>query len=83
MEESSVLHLRIVVLDNLTHGPQGRHVLVDTIRTHVVERVRRAGVTIRTSKVNPHLQRRSSSQIIRKAAAISPRTKLITAVLLR
>lgn len=50
------VYLRVVVLDHLTHRPQSRQVLVQPIWTHVVERVRRARITIRASEVDPHLQ---------------------------
>lgn len=50
------LDSRVVVLDHLTHRPQGRQVLVQPIWTHEVEGVGRARVTVGASEVDPHLQ---------------------------
>lgn len=50
------LYSRVVVLDHLTHRPQGRQVLVQPIWTHEVERVWRARVTVGAGEVDPHLQ---------------------------
>lgn len=50
------VYTRVVVLDHLTHRPQGRQVLVQPIWTHIVERVGRARITIGPGEVDPDLQ---------------------------
>lgn len=55
------LYSRVIVLDHLTHRPQGRQVLVQPIWTHEVERVWRARITVGAGEVDPHLQRSHSN----------------------
>ena len=49
------MYSRVVVLDHQAHGPGGRQVLVQTVWTHVVERVWRARIPIGAGEVYPHL----------------------------
>ena len=50
-----ILYIPVIVLDDVAHGPDSREVLVDTLRTNVVQRLRRLGVPVGACEVDSHL----------------------------
>lgn len=46
----------VIVLDDVAHRPNSREVLVDALRTDVMQGLRRPGVPIRAGEVDGHLE---------------------------
>lgn len=49
------MRLPVIVLDDITHRPDRREVLVNTLRTNVMQRLRRPGVPVGACEVDSHL----------------------------
>lgn len=56
--------LPVIVLDHLANRPDGRQILIYTIRVEIVQRVRWARVSIWASEVNAHLKIKQYSQLL-------------------
>lgn len=45
----------VIVLDDISHRPDGRQVFIHTLRTDVMQRLGRSGITVRAGKVHGNL----------------------------
>lgn len=49
------MFLRIVVLNDVAHRPNGREVLVNALRADVMQGLRRSRISVRAGEVDSHL----------------------------
>lgn len=56
---SQKAHVPVVVLDDVADRPDSRQVLVDALRTDVMQRCRRSGIAIGAREINSHLPKHS------------------------
>lgn len=56
---SQKAHVPVVVLDDVADRPDSRQVLVDALRTDVMQRRRRSGIAVGAREVNSHLPKHS------------------------
>lgn len=50
-----VLYIPVIVLDDIADRPDSREVLVNALRTNVMQRFRRLGIPVGACEVNGHL----------------------------